>query len=125
MKTVAFMAALLMGSAAVAQTTPPTTPAPDATMQPGTTTAPTPPADNMTPPPAPDAPAAPADPMATTAAPAPMAPPAPPAPMAGAPMAGQQIQFAPPQMTPPPPAKDSYPVCTRTLKDGCRNPGGR
>ncbi len=67
--------------------------------------------------------------MAPNAAPAPMAPQgapmAPPAPMAGAPMAGQQVQFAPPQMTPPPAAKESYPVCSRTVKDSCRNPGGK
>ena len=121
MKTVAFMAALLIGSAAVAQTTPPTMPPADSTMQPGSPMAPTPPADTMTPPPAPMTPMAP-DANAPMAPPAPMAA----APMANAPMAGSpQITFAAPQMTPPPPAPESYPVCSRTVTDGCRNPGGK
>lgn len=28
-------------------------------------------------------------------------------------------------LTPPPVTNKEYPVCTRTLKDGCRNPGGK
>jgi hypothetical protein len=46
--------------------------------------------------------------------------------MAGAPMAGSPaVQFAPPAATPAPAPKDSYPVCSRTVRDGCRNPGGK
>ncbi|NJC34052.1 hypothetical protein GGR88_001526 [Sphingomonas jejuensis] len=26
---------------------------------------------------------------------------------------------------PPPPPRDDYPVCSRTVQDSCRNPGGR
>lgn len=28
-------------------------------------------------------------------------------------------------LTPPPPAAKDYPVCSKTVKDGCRNPGGK
>ena len=28
-------------------------------------------------------------------------------------------------LTPPPPAEKDYPVCSRTVQDGCRNPGGK
>jgi hypothetical protein len=50
-------------------------------------------------------------------------------PMAGAPQPGAQVVFRPSapvsQAFPPPPAKESYPTCTRSVKDGCRNPGGQ
>lgn len=51
------------------------------------------------------------------------------APMMGTPAPGGQVVFRPStpvaQAFPPPPPKDSYPTCTRTLRDGCTNPGAR
>ena len=35
------------------------------------------------------------------------------------------VTFAPPSTTPPPAAQQNYPVCSRTVKDSCRNPGGK
>ena len=54
-------------------------------------------------------------------------PPADPAaPMAAAPMAGAgRVTFGQPTVTPPTPAPAEYPVCSKTVKDGCRNRGGK
>ena len=120
MKAIILASALAFCStAAIAQDmpTPPPPPAPGAQpMQ-----------DGMTPPP-PPAPGA--RPMQDG-----MTPPPPPAPGAqpmGQPMdqpmaqGGQMggVQFAPMQTTPPPAAKADYPVCSRTVTDGCRQPRG-
>lgn len=114
MKALLLAGALLMSGAAIAQTAP----------------APTPPEDPAATPPE-DAVAD--EPMAPTASypppaaePAPMPAPAPAAPPAPPPAAGQpQIVWQQPMVTPPPPPKDKYPVCSKTVKDSCRNPGGR
>ncbi len=135
MKAIILASALAFCStAAIAQDmpTPPPPPAPGAQpMQDGMTPPPAPGArsvqDGMTPPP-PPAPVA--QPMQDG-----MTPPPPPAPGAqpmGQPMnqpmaqGGQVggVQFAPMQTTPPPAAKADYPVCSRTVTDGCRQPRG-
>ena len=121
MKSILLAAAALLASPVIAQTTPPADPA--------ALTAPTDPAMQTAPadqaaPADPAAPAAPADPaMAAPADPAA----APAAPMAGAPMApgAGRVTFGQPTVTPPTPAPAEYPVCSKTVKDGCRNRGGK
>jgi hypothetical protein len=41
-----------------------------------------------------------------------------------APAAGG-VTFGQPTVTPPTPAPSEYPVCSKTVKDGCRNRGGK
>jgi hypothetical protein len=96
--------------AAFAQTTP--APADPAMAQP----APGADATQTTPAPADPAAAAPADPAA--AAPADPAAAAPAAPMAGAPQMGAATS------NPAPAAQDSYPVCSATVHDQCREGAG-
>jgi hypothetical protein len=121
MKSILLAAAALLATPVIAQTAPQTMPPADPAAQ-------TAPAEPMAPPPPAD-PAAPADPAmaADPAAPAaPMAPPAPAAP--AAPMAapgGANIVFGQPTVTPPTPAPAEYPTCSRTVKDGCKNRGGK
>lgn len=109
MKLLALAAALTLSGAAVAQTT---TPAPGGDpMQSAPMDQTAPPTTDGTAPMTPDAPAA--DPY--TSAPAPTA----------APNTTGPITFAPPATNPPPAAQQDYPVCSKTVKDGCRNPGGK
>ena len=68
----------------------------------------------------------------TTVTPAPGSPPAtgPDGPAAANPSPGAPVTVTttyPGNLTPPPPSalNKTYPVCTRTLQDSCRNPGGR
>ncbi len=124
MKSILLAAAALLATPVIAQTAPQTMPPADPAAQ-------TAPAEPMAPPPPAD-PAAPADPAmaADPAAPAaPMAPPPPAAPAAPmAPMAapgGANIVFGKPTVTPPTPAPAEYPTCSRTVKDGCKNRGGK
>jgi hypothetical protein len=124
MKSILLAAAALLATPVIAQTAPQTMPPADPAAQ-------TAPAEPMAPPPPAD-PAAPADPAmaADPAAPAaPMAPPPPAAPAAPmAPMAapgGANIVFGQPTVTPPTPAPAEYPTCSRTVKDGCKNRGGK
>jgi hypothetical protein len=35
------------------------------------------------------------------------------------------VTFGQPTVTPPTPAPATYPVCSKTVKDGCRNRGGK
>jgi hypothetical protein len=35
------------------------------------------------------------------------------------------VTFGQPTVTPPTPAPAEYPVCSKTVKDGCRNRGGK
>ncbi|RZM35128.1 MAG: hypothetical protein EOP67_13405 [Sphingomonas sp.] len=118
MKSILLAAAALLASPVIAQTTPPADPA--AQTAPADPAMQTAPADQAAPadPAAPAAPAdqamaAPADPAA-----APAAPMAPPAPAGG-------VTFGQPTVTPPTPAPAEYPVCSKTVKDGCRNRGGK
>ncbi len=91
MKSLALIAALMIGTAAVAQTaTPPADP-----------TMPTAPAPDTTTPPGPDA----------------APPPPPPDPQAGATLPGN--------MTAPPAAQASYPRCSATVTDQCRQSSAR
>ena len=122
MKSILLAAAALLASPVLAQTAPQTMPPADPAAQ-------TAPADPAMAPPAAD-PAAPADPAmaADPAAPADpaMAPPPPAAPQA--PMAapgGANIVFGQPTVTPLTPAPAEYPTCSRTVKDGCKNRGGK
>ena len=118
MKSILLAAAALLATPVIAQTAPQTMPPADPAAQ-------TAPAEPMAPPP-PAEPAAPADPAmaADPAAPAaPMAPPAPAAPMAAP--GGANIVFGQPTVTPPTPAPAEYPTCSRTVKDGCKNRGGK
>jgi len=133
MKSILLAAAALLATPVIAQTAPQTMPPADPAAQtaPAEPMAPPPPADPAAPadPAMAADPAAPADPAmaADPAAPAaPMAPPAPPAP--AAPMAapgGANIVFGQPTVTPPTPAPAEYPTCSRTVKDGCKNRGGK
>lgn len=100
MKTILISAALLFGSAAMAQDAPPPTDQnpPVETMPPAT--------DPMAPPPADAAP-----PPAETGTPMP------------APDQGAKQFGTPPsvdQKYPAPPAKAEYPWCSKTVKDGCK-----
>lgn len=49
--------------------------------------------------------------------------------LSGTPAAGSTVRVvpsaSPSEAFPPPPPKDSYPVCKRGQTDGCRNPGGK
>jgi hypothetical protein len=109
MKSILLAAAALLASPVIAQTTPPADPtAQTAPADPAMQTAPADPAAQADP-----AMAAPADPAA-----APAAPMAPPAPAGG-------VTFGQPTVTPPTPAPATYPVCSKTVKDGCRNRGGK
>ncbi|RXD03815.1 hypothetical protein EQZ23_16105 [Sphingomonas sp. UV9] len=114
MKTILLAAAAFLATPVIAQTTPaPADPAMQAApADPAMQTAP---ADPAMPAPPADPAMAPADPSA-----APMAPPA--APMA-APAGG--VTFGQPTVTPPTPAPAEYPVCSKTVTDGCRNRGGK
>ncbi|MEG3165152.1 hypothetical protein U1701_11155 [Sphingomonas sp. PB2P19] len=117
MKTILLAAAAFLATPVVAQTTP-------APADPAMQTAPADPAAQAAPadPAMQTAPAAPADPaMAPAADPAapPAAPMAPPAPAAGG------VTFGQPTVTPPTPAPAEYPLCSKTVKDGCRNRGGK
>ncbi len=115
MKSILLAAAALLASPVIAQTTPPADPA--AQTAPADPAMQTAPADQA----APAAPAAPADQaMAAPADPAaaPAAPMAAPAPAGG-------VTFGQPTVTPPTPAPATYPVCSKTVKDGCRNRGGK
>jgi hypothetical protein len=38
---------------------------------------------------------------------------------------GANIVFGQPTVTPPTPAPAEYPTCSRTVKDGCKNRGGK
>ena len=123
--TVALLAAPL-----IAQTTPPADPAAQTTpADPATAPAPS---DQTTPPDsattsAPADQAAPADP-ATPADPAmaaPADPAGPPAAPMTAPAAAGNVTFGSPVVTPPTPAPAEYPMCSKTVKDSCRNRGGR
>ena len=121
MKSILLAAAALLASPVIAQTTPPADPA--AQTAPADPAMQTAPADQAAPA-DPAAPAAPADQaMAAPADPAA----APVAPMAGAPMApgAGRVTFGQPTVTPPTPAPATYPVCSKTVKDGCRNRGGK
>jgi hypothetical protein len=113
MKSILLAAVAFLATPVIAQTTPPADPAAQ--------TAPADPAASA----APADQAAPADPAAATSgqtdpAAAPAAPMAPPAPAAAG-----GVVFGQPSVTPPTPAPASYPVCSRTVKDGCRNRGGK
>ncbi|MEG3169855.1 hypothetical protein U1737_16815 [Sphingomonas sp. LB3N6] len=112
MKTILLAAAALLASPVIAQTTPPADPAAQtAPADPAMQSAPADPAD--------PAMAAPADPaMADPAMAAPAAPMAAPGPAGG-------VTFGQPTVTPPTPAPAEYPVCSKTVKDGCRNRGGK
>ena len=105
MKTFLISAALLLGSAAMAQESPPTEPAqsPEAAQ---------PASPDMMPPPSADAMPA-QDPMA-----------APPSPNESAMPAAGAKQFGTPptvdQKYPPPPAKAEYPWCSKSVTDGCK-----
>ena len=66
----------------------------------------------------------PADPAAQTA-PADQAAPADPAAPMAAPAPAGGVTFGQPTVTPPTPAPATYPVCSKTVKDGCRNRGGK
>ncbi|UZK66202.1 hypothetical protein [Sphingomonas sp. M1-B02] len=123
MKLIALAAALAaFGGTAVAQdmpqTTPPTqdmqttTTAPDTTTTAPDTTTTTPDTTTTTP-----------DTSTTPATTPDMAMPGAPAAAPGAP--NTTVVFQPGNATPPPPAQESYPVCSRTVRDQCRNPGGR
>lgn len=124
MKLIALAVALTMSGAAVAQTTdtsagqtvPPASGMNTDTT--GTTTAPGTPTD-------PNAPTSTLDPNAS--APAPMDPnaSAQPSTTMASPSSTGPIRFAPPTTSPPPAAQSEYPVCSRTVTDSCRNPGGR
>ncbi|BCA62225.1 hypothetical protein HMP09_1459 [Sphingomonas sp. HMP9] len=109
MKSILLAAAALLASPVIAQTTPPADPA--AQTAPADPAMQAPPADAAAP--ADPAMAAPADPAA-----APAAPMAAPAPAGG-------VTFGQPTVTPPTPAPAEYPVCSKTVKDGCRNRGGK
>ncbi|MES3151453.1 hypothetical protein [Sphingomonas faeni] len=112
MKSILLAAAALLASPVIAQTTPPADPA--AQTAPADPAMQTAPADQAAPAaPADQAMAAPADPAA-----APAAPMAAPAPAGG-------VTFGQPTVTPPTPAPATYPVCSKTVKDGCRNRGGK
>lgn len=116
MKSILLAAAALLATPVLAQTAPQTMPPADPAAQ-------TAPADPAMAPPAAD-PAAPADPaMAPPAADPAMAPPPPAAPMAAP--GGANIVFGQPTVTPPTPAPAEYPTCSRTVKDGCKNRGGK
>jgi hypothetical protein len=95
MKSILLAAAALLASPVLAQTAPQTMPPADPAAQ----TAPADPA--MAPPP----PAAPQAPMAAPG--------------------GANIVFGQPTVTPPTPAPAEYPTCSRTVKDGCKNRGGK
>ncbi|MGU3390182.1 hypothetical protein [Sphingomonas sp. M1A8_2b] len=114
MKSILLAAAALLATPVIAQTTP-------APADPAAQTAPADPA-MQAPPADPAAPAAPADPAAAPAA-DPAAAPA--APMAAPAPGGARIVFGQPTVTPPTPAPAEYPVCSKTVKDGCRNRGGK
>ena len=115
MKSILLAAAALLATPVIAQTAPaPADPAMQtAPADPAMQAAPADPA-MQTAPADPAMPAPPADPAA--------APMAPPAPMA-APSGG--VTFGQPTVTPPTPAPAEYPVCSKTVKDGCRNRGGK
>ena len=125
MKSILLAAAALLATPVIAQTTPPADPA--AQTAPADPAMQTAPADQT----APTDPAAPADQAMPAPADSAMAPPADPAanpaPMAGAPMApgAARVTFGQPTVTPPTPAPAEYPVCSKTVKDGCRNRGGK
>ncbi len=108
MKSILLAAAALLASPVIAQTTPPADPA--AQTAPADPAMQTAPADQA----ARADPAAPAD----SAMAAPAAPMAAPAPAGG-------VTFGQPTVTPPTPAPAEYPVCSKTVKDGCRNRGGK
>ena len=108
MKSILLAAAALLASPVIAQTTPPADPA--AQTAPADPAMQMAPADQATP----ADPAAPADPAMA----APAAPMAAPAPTGG-------MTFGQPTVTPPTPAPAEYPVCSKTVKDGCRNRGGK
>ena len=110
MKTILLAAAAFLATPVIAQTTPPADPAAQ--------TAPADPAAQITP-----TDAAPADPAAAAAPADQAAPPA--APMAPAAPAAGGVTFGQPTVTPPTPAPATYPVCSKTVKDGCRNRGGK
>ncbi len=97
---------------------PPPPPPPPAASPPGGMSG-----DMATPPP-PPGPPPPPPPEGAAPPPDGMAPPPPPPPP---PVAGGQIEMQAPapvaQAAPPPPAE--YPVCSRTVKDACRNPGSK
>lgn len=121
MKSILLAAAALLATPVIAQTTPaPADPAMQAApADPAMQAAPADPAMQT-------APAAPADPaMAAPADPAMAAPPA--APMGAAPMApaAGRVTFGQPTVTPPTPAPAEYPLCSKTVKDACRNRGGK
>ena len=110
MKTVAFVAALMLGTAALAQATPPadgttaTTPMPDATTPPAGT-----PNDGMATPPAP------------APAPAPMAQPAPTEPPSGTMATDSSMGAMNTAMATP----GSYPRCSASVTDQCRQNSAR
>lgn len=130
MKTLVTMLALAMGTAALAQDTqpPPAEPmeetAPDTTTPDTTTPAPTDPTTPAPADPATPEPTQQTDPAAPAPAPAPMQEPMQqPMQQPMAPAPGQQVIVnpSPPvnQAFPPPPPKAEYPVCSRTVTDGC------
>ena len=113
MKSILFAAAALLASPVIAKTAPADPAAQTAPADPAAQAAP---ADQAAPAPVDPAAAAPADAAAPPAAP--MAPPAPPA-------GAGKVVFGQPTVTPPTPAPADYPVCSKTVKDGCRNRGGK